>query len=98
MAGYIHVDHKSVYEDLTNTVIEIMYDDSNNQPHTARLTLIRSLIPENTNPQQVQAFHESQTRVLNPESNPKQEVITAYDIDSHGWRSFRVDRVRSAQM
>lgn len=96
--NYVNVDPKALCEDLQMRVVEITYDKNDGEPQTMRCTLVKSLLPEKRDPLKVQEFHEFQEKSLNPTGDPRSQVITVWDIDNHGWRSFRIDRIRSAQM
>lgn len=62
-------------------VIHVEFTKKNGETRKMNCTTNLDLIPE--------CMHPSEDRM----SYIKEDVIRAYDIDVHGWRSFRVDSV-----
>ena len=68
-------------QDWKEILDDILFTKKNGETRKMNCTTNLDLIPE--------CMHPSEDRM----SYIKEDVIRAYDIDVHGWRSFRVDSV-----
>jgi hypothetical protein len=90
--SYIDIHPKTFCEDLQQHVAEVIFTKLDGETRTMRCTLMKEYLPASRDPAKVQAFHEQQERTLGG------TTITVWDVDARGWRSFRADRVISAQI
>ena len=97
MPSFIDINPKQLLEDLKYNVIEVLFENNDGTQRTMRCTLVKNYFPETRDPTKIQQFHEANKNALTG-NDPYIEVVTAWDIDAHGWRSFRTDRIISAQM
>ena len=98
MPTFIDVNPKQLLEDLRYNVIEVIFETKEGTQQTMRCTLVKSLMPDNRDPEKIQQFHNQNEAVLNPEKDLRVAVVTVWDIDKRGWRSFRTDKLISAQL
>ena len=82
------VDRDVLLKDLRSYVIEVHFDKVNGEHRVMRCTLRPELLPPSyLNEEGVEKeFHQK---------NP--DVISAWDIQKGGWRSFRIDSVKYVQ-
>lgn len=75
--------------DLRNNVIEVTFNKiSDNSTRVMRCTLMPQHLPESYT---AEAEIEKEHHKKNP------DVISAWDVQKGGWRSFRIDTVQYAQ-
>lgn len=76
-------------KDLRDYVIEVTFKKADSSMRIMRCTLDPKLLPETyiTEEEKEKTFHRE---------NP--DVITAWDVQVGGWRSFRIDSVQYAQI
>lgn len=82
------VNRDELLKDLRNYVIEVHFDKVNGEHRVMRCTLRPDLLPPSyVNEETVERdFHKT---------NP--EVISAWDVQKGGWRSFRIENVKYVQ-
>lgn len=95
--AYMEVNEREITDSLSRSVLEVIFDKLNGEQRVMRCTLIKDMLPPNRDPIKVQQFHEHNSAELNAGLEKPKGVVTVWDLDTHGWRSFRVDRVVSAQ-
>lgn len=78
----------TILNDLREYVIEVTFTKVNGEQRIMRCTLRPDLLP----PKYAEEITEEKTF---HQTNP--EVIAAWDVQAHGWRSFRVDSVSYLQ-
>jgi len=76
--------------DLKQSVAEVTFTKVNGEQRIMRCTLDPRHLPPMTN-HQSDHLEEQHTRAEN------KEVIACWDVQAHGWRSFRVDSVKYVQ-
>jgi hypothetical protein len=81
-------DRDTILKDLRECVIEVSFTKVNGETRIMRCTLRPDLLPESyiNETKEEKTFHQT---------NP--EVIAAWDVQAHGWRSFRIDSVSYVQ-
>ena len=82
-------DRDTILKDLRQYVIEVTFTKVNGENRVMRCTLRPELLPSRYATQDITEetkFHEQ---------NP--DVISAWDIQKGGWRSFRIDSVSYVQ-
>ena len=82
-------DRDTILKDLRKYVIEVTFTKVNGENRVMRCTLRPELLPSRYVEQDITEetkFHEQ---------NP--DVISAWDIQKGGWRSFRIDSVSYVQ-
>lgn len=79
MSEYIDVNRDELLEILKKRIIEVRFEKMNGEERVMHCTLREDHLP-------------IQTETKKPHK-PNLNVVSAYDIDAKGWRSFRVDRV-----
>jgi hypothetical protein len=81
-------DRDTILKDLRECVIEVSFTKVNGENRIMRCTLRPDLLPETyiNEAAEEKSFHR-----VNP------EVIAAWDVQAHGWRSFRIDSVSYVQ-
>ena len=87
---FMHIDTNDLIESLLNGVVEIFFEKKDGTPRLMKCTLQKSYIGRNINEQ------EKQQRA--DEFGPGIQCIHVWDVDERDWRSFRLDRVFSAQL
>lgn len=79
-------------KDLRGNVIEVHFTKVNGENRLMRCTLQSHLLPEAYRQNPVEVQEENNFHNKNP------DVIAAWDVQSAGWRSFRIDSVIYAQV
>jgi hypothetical protein len=75
-------------EMLVNGVVTVTFVKVDGTERTMKCTLLPEYLPTNVAPGQ-QLLTESLPKVENP------NTISVWDIESQGWRSFRIDSVKT---
>jgi hypothetical protein len=76
-------DYNSLVEQLNNSVITVTFEKVDGSMRTMRCTLIPSYLPEEYR----------STKPMLTETTPL--TVSVWDVEQSGWRSFRLDSVRS---
>lgn len=79
-------------KDLRENVIEVHFTKVNGDTRVMRCTLMKHLLPESYQKDLSEQAEENNFHNQNP------NVIAAWDIQSGGWRSFRIDSVGYVQV
>lgn len=83
----LHKEHKvtkfELKETLQNGVVTVVFEKVDGTIREMKCTLLTEYLPMET----TQLLQES-TRVENP------NVLSVWDVENNGWRSFRVDSVK----
>src|ERR1017187_9583906 len=87
------IDIASLRAELKYAVAEIQFQKLDGQLRKMRCTLMPSYLQfsESTQP------HLDQD-IVSQESNSKVQTVPVWDVENHGWRSFRSHRVISCQL
>lgn len=85
MSGMYQRD--TVLRDLRQQVMEVHFIKTNGEQRSMRCTLQRHLLPEMYRTNQEEQREERDFHQKNP------DVITAWDVEENGWRSFRINSV-----
>lgn len=75
-------------EVLQNSVITVIFTKVDGSERTMNCTLIPEYIPQTVGEKQ-QLLTESLPKTENP------NTITVWDIENNGWRSFRIDSIKT---
>jgi hypothetical protein len=84
------IDKYALKEQLQNGVVTVVFEKTNGTERTMRCTLSDLYVPQ-VEPTMLSEYDGNvpkKTRVLND------NVQSVWDIDSGGWRSFRLDSVK----
>lgn len=82
-------DRDAILSDLRKYVIEVTFTKVNGENRVMRCTLRPELLPTRYREQDI--TEETKFHADNP------DVISAWDIQKGGWRSFRIDSVSYVQ-
>lgn len=85
------IDKYALKEQLTNGVVTVVFEKTDGTERTMRCTLSDLYVPQVEGPAMLSEYDGNipkQARVLND------NVQAVWDIDSGGWRSFRLDSVK----
>lgn len=78
------MDYNQLLTQLKNNVVEVTFNKLNGDKRVMTCTLIESYLPPAT---KNDAMSQKKVRELNT------EVMSVWDVNANGWRSFRLDRV-----
>lgn len=67
---------------LKENVISVVFEKKDGTERTMACTLLDSVIPETAKPKE-------------PSKESPPNLVKAFDVEAEGWRSFRVDSVKS---
>ena len=81
------IDKYALKEDLKNGVVTVVFEKKDGTERTMRATLSDNYVP------QVLAEYDGQE--AKPAKQLNDNVQAVWDIDAEGWRSFRLDSVKS---
>jgi hypothetical protein len=83
------LDRDTVLKDLRENVIEVTFNKVNGDQRLMRCTLKPNLLPESYQKDEIEEkkFHRE-----------NENVISAWDVQKSGWRSFRIDSVTYVQV
>lgn len=79
-------DREYLLEQLRLGVVEVDFTKVNGESRTMRCTLRGDLLPQETKPT---------VDTLKADKPVNENVIPVYDLDAKGWRSFRIDSLKS---
>ena len=77
----------TLLRDLRQSILDVTFTKVNGEERKMRCTLVPSLLPETYRTSLEEQTAEKQFHQIN------QDVIACWDLESNGWRSFRVDSV-----
>lgn len=77
----------TLLKDLRYSVLDVTFTKVNGEERKMRCTLVPSLLPEHYRG----SLEEQQSEKDYHKNNP--DVIACWDLQSNGWRSFRIDSV-----
>ena len=78
------MDYNQLLDQLKNNVVEVTFNKLNGDKRVMTCTLIESYLPPAT---KNDAMSQKKVRELNT------EVMSVWDVNANGWRSFRLARV-----
>lgn len=76
-------------ETLQNGIVTVTFTKSDGTERTMKCTLIPEYIPVKPVAEGQQLLTEGLTRAENP------NTLSVWDLESAGWRSFRIDSIKS---
>lgn len=82
-------DKDAMLKDLREHACEVRFTKVNGEKRIMHCTLQPHLLPQNTDLRHLDEMHRK------PENK---EAIAVWDLQQHGWRSFRLDSVEYAQI
>lgn len=85
-------ERDTLLRDLRSNIIEVHFEKVNGERRVMRCTLIPKYLPQLYNESQIERDSENKFHSEN------KEVIAAWDVKNHGWRSFRIDSVQYVQV
>lgn len=87
------MDRYELKETLTKGIVTVTFEKLDGTLREMRCTLQADMLPpqfnEAADPQFLQETAKPKPRAENP------NVLSVWDIESHGWRSFRIDSIKS---
>ena len=78
------MDYNQILDLVKNNVVEVTFNKINGDERVMTCTLVESYLPPAT---KNDAMSQKKVRELNT------EVMSVWDVNANGWRSFRLDRV-----
>lgn len=84
--------YEEILSDLRESVIEVTFTKVNGERRIMRCTLMPKYLPATYTENVTEQANEKQFHANN------NEVIRAWDVQSGGWRSFRIDSVEYLQV
>src|SRR6185503_6629430 len=94
---YLNIDEKELIKDLQLGVVEILFEKKDGSNRLMRCTLQSSFFKKPYLSEEERINH-ANALALNEADPTKVRVLHVWDVDVGDWRSFRVNRVLSAQM
>lgn len=85
------IDPAALKEDLRTNIVELRFTKADGSLRVMRATLIPKYLPPQT-----EEAEENKQQLLLEDGAPAQS-LAVWDIDANDWRSFRFDRLISAQ-
>jgi hypothetical protein len=79
----IKVDRLELQRQLHKEILEVTFTKVNGDERIMNCTLIENVVPSSTTVIKEDA----------PERKVNQDIMSVWDVDAKGWRSFRVDNV-----
>lgn len=79
----MELNYQTVKESLKKNVLEVTFEKLNGEERIMTCTLMESKIPESMKPKGSSNHKENK------------DVISVYDLNAEGWRSFRVDHLKN---
>ena len=79
------MEKTQIVESLHQGICEVVFTKADGTERTMKCTLSKSMLPADTR----QVLTETEPRGGNP------NLVTVWDTEANGWRSFAVDRVKS---
>lgn len=76
-------------EMMQNSVVSVVFTKVDGTERTMNCTLLAEYLPEQPVADKQQLLTESLPRAENP------NTISVWDLDNNGWRSFRIDSIKS---
>lgn len=95
--GFIKFDTNEFCRNLQSGVGEVIFQKLDGEIRKMKCTLAQDRLPANRDVKKIDEMHRQNHEYLNIGVNPPIDTITVWDLDANGWRSFRADRVISAQ-
>jgi hypothetical protein len=82
------IDKYTLKQQLQGNVATVVFTKADGTERTMRCTLVDEYLPDPAEPQLLQ----ENTRAENP------NVLSVWDIENGGWRSFRLDSIKSVSV
>ena len=79
------LDASDVRSILKENIVEVVFEKRDGSTRTMFCTLIPEFLPSKGE------------EILTQASEPSDNIITCWDLESDGWRSFRLDTVKSLE-
>ena len=83
------VDKYELKEDLKNGVVTVVFEKVDGTERTMRCTLSDLYVP-----QVLTEYDQDGNAIVKPQRKRNDDVVSVWDIDNSGWRSFRLDSVK----
>ena len=87
------IDKYALREDLKNGVVTVVFEKTDGTERTMRATLSDLYVPQ-VEPAMLSEYDGQEAK---PAKQLNDNVQAVWDIDSEGWRSFRLDKVKSVR-
>ena len=81
------LDRYELKQQLSDNVVTVVFEKKDGTTRTMRCTLLAEYLPTKLVPEGPQLLQEA--RVEN------ENVLSVWDLDNGGWRSFRIDSIKS---
>lgn len=79
----------TLLKDLKVNVASVLFTKANGEDREMRCTLMPRFLPQNTDVNFLEEEHKKTENL---------EVVVCWDVMNGGWRSFRIDSVKSVQL
>lgn len=79
-------DKDFLIEQLKTNIVEVDFVKADGTPRTMKCTLKADLVPK---------IDKKIIDTTKPERKAPENVIPVYDLDNAGWRSFRIDSIKT---
>lgn len=79
-------DRDNIIELLRTNIVTVKFEKVNGEERTMRCTLLSEHVPNSST---------VNGEVIVTKQTPKSNTISAWDLEKSGWRSFRIDSVKS---
>lgn len=83
---FSQADRDYLIEQLQAGIVEVDFIKADGTPRTMKCTLKTDLVPK---------IEKKLIDTTKPERASNPNVLPVYDLDNSGWRSFRIDSVKS---
>lgn len=85
----VKYDRDTVLKDLHENVVEVHFTKVNGETRVLRCTLDAKYLPPNYDAKHLEEQHKRKENLA---------VVAAWDLNNHGWRSFRIDSIQYLQV
>lgn len=82
-------NHDNIVELLRTNVVTVKFTKVNGEERTMRCTLLKEYVPNSST---------LNGEVVVTKQTPNSNTVAAWDVEKNGWRSFRVESVKSVSV
>ena len=81
------LDRYELKQQLSDNVVTVVFEKKDGTTRTMRCTLLAEYLPTKLVPEGPQLLQEARAE--------NENVLSVWDLDNGGWRSFRIDSIKS---
>jgi hypothetical protein len=81
------LDRYELKQQLSDNVVTVVFEKKDGTIRTMRCTLLAEYLPTQLAPEGPQLLQEARAE--------NENVLSVWDLDNGGWRSFRIDSIKS---